>query len=318
MKMESVSENDLNVQQPQTRNIQSVVDEDIIRRSLETLEAGKVLEKNTQPLPKAPVQRIERNTFMDNETAGSIPSVADNSNYWPIKDLPSGYKLYAEGTMIYGRPLKVLEIKKLSSINAENYDYIINDVLKKAIKGINFEDIYLADKLYIILWLRANSYRDSSFQVNYTCNKCNNKSTFNFDVDNLEVQHLSPTYDPSKDIKLNSGEVIKIKFLTIKDSIAIERFKEINKEVIGEIDDELLSIATMIQEINGSKGTPMEKYNFVLNLSPQDFSYISTYIDKIGMGIKPYMNINCEKCGGTAQLGITFQPDFFFPEYKSE
>jgi hypothetical protein len=77
---------------------------------------------------------------------------SNSPNYWAINGLPSNYLLYPKGTQILGRPLKVLEVKKLSSINEENADFIINDILKRTIKGINIDNLLVADKLFIILW----------------------------------------------------------------------------------------------------------------------------------------------------------------------
>ena len=42
-------------------------------------------------------------------------TAVDNSNYWDITGLPTGGLLYPAGTKIMGRPLKVLEVKKLTS-----------------------------------------------------------------------------------------------------------------------------------------------------------------------------------------------------------
>jgi hypothetical protein len=46
-----------------------------------------------------PIQKnLDGNTFS-----------VDNSNYWEIKDIPTRYKLYPEGTRIEARLLKVIE-----------------------------------------------------------------------------------------------------------------------------------------------------------------------------------------------------------------
>ena len=90
-----------------------------------------------------------------------------------------------------------------------------------------------------------------------------------------------------------------------------------NTKLFGEIDNELINIAQMISEINGEKKTLLEKYRFILDMDPGDFSFISKFIETNGMGIKPYMNVTCKKCGGTAPVGITFQSSFLFPDFKS-
>jgi len=249
---------------------------------------------------------------------GVSSDVEAGVNYYTITNLPSRNRLYPEGTTILGRPLKVLDIKKLSSLNESNADFVINDILKRTIRGIALDDLYIADKLYLILWLRANSFRDSSYVVNFHCDKCDIDSTYHFEVENIDVQYLSNEYDPNKLLTLSNSKKIGLKFLTVGDNVKIERFKEMNKNALSEFDPELLTIAEMITSINGEKKTLLEKYEYVLKLEPQDFSYIVSYVDKYGMGIKPILNVKCNKCGGVGQVPVTFQPDFFLPAYKFE
>ena len=62
-------------------------------------------------------------------------------NFYEITDLPSRFLLYPEGTKIFGRPMKVSEIKKLTTMNEINYNSIIKSVLENCIKGIDIDDI---------------------------------------------------------------------------------------------------------------------------------------------------------------------------------
>jgi hypothetical protein len=87
---------------------------------------------------------------------------------------------------------------------------------------------------------------------------------------------------------------------------------------LGEIDNELLNLSKMILSINGEEKSLIEKYHFVLDMDPGDFSYITSYLEKFSMGIKPYVNVKCDDCGGTSPVGISFRSDFFVPSYKFE
>lgn len=264
--------------------------------------------------------KLEKNLQMPKKTELKItPTSLDNSNFWAIDTLPSKYKLYPEGTQIEARPLKVIEVKKLSSMNESNADYTINDILRRTIRGIDVNDIYLADKLYIIFWLRANTFRDSSYVVDFTCPKCEKESKYHFGLDNLKVNFLKDDYDPNKELVLKNGDKIKLRYLKIFDELAFERFKEINDNLFDDIDDELLGLSCMIDTVNGDNIENMlERYNYVLALDPQDFSYISTYIDKYSIGIDPIMNVECKLCGGTSPMGISFRGEFFLPKCSIE
>lgn len=324
MKIEDVNEgqNQSNMGSGPVRNLDNgISDEEYIKKSLEAMNNQKPISDQQQIKPKSsPVANPSQQQNLSEVLSGNTVDYNDlqNSNYWEITNLPSRYKLYPEGTKIMGRPLKTLELKKLSSMNDSNANFIINDILKKTIKGINIDDIYIADKLFLILWLRANSFRDSSFRVDFHCDKCETDSDFHFDVDNIEIKYLSDSYNPDKQIVLKSGHRIKLDFLTIGDENKVERFKENNKGSLMEFDSEMLTIASMISEVDGQRLGMFEKYMFVVNLDPQDFTMIVSYVDTFGMGIQPYMNVKCAKCGGISQLAVTFRPEFFFPSYKFE
>lgn len=310
MRMEDVDENEMIEQPKRTRKVeQTISNDELIRKTIETM--------NTEQIKKAQIRPSVRDDMVD-MIKGMQADPSTSPNYWELKGLPSKYLLYPKGTVILGRPLKVLEVKKLASINEQNADFIINDILRRAIKGINIDDILTPDKLFLVLWLRSNTYRDSGYVVDYKCTNCQKESNYHFEIEQLETQYLSDDYDPNKTLKLRSGDMIKLKFLTIGDETAISRFKEINSKAIGDIDDELLSLAKMIVSINGEEKSLIEKYHYITDMEPGDFSYISSYLEKYGMGIKPYMNVKCDNCGGNSQVGITFLHDFWFPQYKFE
>lgn len=240
-----------------------------------------------------------------------------SSNYWKIDGLPSKGRFYADGTELLGRPMKVLEVKKISSITEDNGDFILNDIVRRTTTGIDVNDLYVADKLYIIFWLRANTFRESGYIVPFICPKCGKKSDYHFEIDKLEVQQLSDDFNPSKEIKIGSS-VITYDYLRVKDELFIDRFKELNSQAVGEIDDEILAMVQMIKTIDGKEKTLLEKYHWMIELNPGDYSYFKTYVEKKGMGIKPFVMVECKECGGTASIAVSFREDFIIPEYKFE
>lgn len=245
----------------------------------------------------------------------------DNSNYWKVENLPSKYRLYELGTEISARPLKVIEVKKLAGINEDNANYIINEILRKCVRGINVDDIYLADKMYLILWIRANTFRDNSYKVEQECSKCGKTTGYHFNIDNLNVNYISDEYNPEEKYTLPSGDIVTLKHLTIGDEISIESFKDRYFKLFTdsgeEIDDDLLREAFMINTINGEERNPLDKYNYITDIPPTDYSYIKTKLEKITMGVSPVLTVKCSECGGESLIGITFRTEFFIPKYSA-
>ena len=262
---------------------------------------------------------VDRNT---QHNVGMNLQVEKDVNYWDITDLPTMYRLYPTGTQLTARPLKVLDVKKLTSINDENGDTIVNDILRKCVRGIDVSEIYSADKMYLLLWLRANSFRDNNYIVGYQCSVCEQESSYHFTIDKVNVDYLSDTYVPDTITSLSNGDDITFKFLQIKDEMAISSFHTRYGNIFAnsgeDIDDELLAISYMIKTINGNPLDDVKRYTYLLNMSPEDFSKITTTLNIDNVGVKSYMNVECEKCGGESHVGITFLPDFFLPKLRTK
>lgn len=278
----------------------------------------KIKSGDTSNLTMQPVQPKIVEPEMPKQVQYTQPDATANANHWKISGLPSKGKFYPAGTEILGRPMKVLEVKKISSMNEENGDFILNDIIKKTIKGISLDDIYVADKLFLIFWLRANTYRESGYVIPFICNKCEKKSEYHFEIDNLEVQEISDNFSPNAEYTMSNGDKITYDYLKVKDELYIGRFKELNRAAIGDIDNELLAMSQMIKTINGKELTLLQRYYWLTESAPGDYSHIKTLMEKNGMGVKPYVNVTCKECGGAASVAVSFREDFFIPESKFE
>lgn len=241
-------------------------------------------------------------------------------NFWPIAYLPSKYKLYPSGSKLFARPLNVREVKQLATINDSNLDYILNEVIRKATYGIDVEELLIEDKLFVIFWLRENTYKDSGFTLDFICPHCSFKNNFEFDINKLDVIDLRDDFDEDFELTLKkSQDRVKVKFLRVKDETRVATFKSKNRNSLMNFDDEFLNVANLIREINGEPSTSLlNNYNYVDKLHPVDFAYLLSYISHVKFGVNPILNTTCTSCGGEAPVGVTFQPEFFIPTYKFE
>ena len=261
-------------------------------------------------------------------------NILDNKNYVPINLIPSKYRL-DYNNVLEVRSLTVQEVKRLADIDENNSIHIMNDIISKCCKNVPIDEMYLGDRLFLILWIRYNTFPNAKYKVPFTCPKCGD-STFHFKMDNLNVDYLDDGYDPELEILTNKGDTIRLSHLKVKHEKEIERFK--NKKEIRiqyteqDLDTELLALASMITEING-KSTLIEResvvdgdYSIVTNLSKtfpfvidggldtDDFVSILSYIQKYKIGINPVMHVTCEKCAGEFPMGFMFSPQFFIPQ----
>ena len=237
--------------------------------------------------------------------------------YWPIKDLPSRFNFYPKGTEIFGRPLNVIEVKKLGLLNEGNSDFVITQILKNSIKGIEIENLYQADKLYILLWLRAQTFLEAGYSVDFTCEKCQQESTYDFKLDNLDIKYFDEEFFKNNEIILKNGDKIVLGYLRVSDEMKQEKFREEFAKM--EINEDVLELATAIQTINGEKIPLINKYTYLTNpkkLSASEYIKIESIKKKYDFGVRPVLKVICNSCGGSAQAGVTFRKSFLLPEYR--
>lgn len=235
-------------------------------------------------------------------------------NYWEINNLPSK-GLFYDGAKLLARPLNVSEIKLLSSISENNVNQVINQVITRVVKGIDVQEIMVADKLFIILWLRANTYKDDSYKVPFECYHCKSETEYHFNIDQLEITYINEDLRSIPEKTTTSGKRFRCRYLRVKDENNVSDFLSSYKGM-EKFDEEILDMAEVVESINGNKDlTLLQKYYYLKqDCDAQDFAYIDSFIQYIDFGVNPIMEIKCEKCGGISPVAISFRSDFFIPK----
>jgi hypothetical protein len=264
---------------------------------------------------------MKMENFDEQEKKVNVSNIKEDESlsYTDIEDLPSRYKLYSKGVMIKGRPLKLFELKKLSTMTELNSDTVINDVLKSSLKGINIDDVIVADKLYLIFWLRANTYREPGYSVNFHCSNCKQDSSYDFNLNNLKVKYVDESFTLEKlTFSLTNGDTISFHIPKVSDEKRTIKFKNTYASIIKDISNDIFDMSIVIDQINGENLELMDKYDYISNLTPQLFSQLKSKIKKWDFGIMTDLEVICNKCGGKIPVGITFREEFFIPEYNDE
>jgi len=265
-----------------------------------------------------PVENTQQVTENQNQIQNPLQAMQEDNDagYHLVTELPSRFKFYPEGTQIKARPLKVIDVKALSSVNSDNVNHVMNTVLGRNIKGIQVQDLLASDKLYLIFWLRANTYKDSGYELEYECpnDSCKYKDKYEFTLDDLEIISLKENYKEIETFSLKNGDTIKLRQLRVSEENEVQEFMEKNQ--VGQIMDEgLCHVAHQIESINGQVRGLSSKYRYLTELEDlTDYAKIENHIKDFDIGINPIIKLACKKCGGPAFVAVTFRPDFFIPK----
>ena len=277
-------------------------------------------EQNNKEAPVQPPLPVQHQVQpVQNDPIQAMQTPTNNDIYDVIIGLPTDGKLYPEGTVIKARPLNVTEVKILAGMTEDNADDIVNDILQRTVIGIDVDDIYSADKLFIMFWLRANTYQESGYNVKFECGKCNTDSEFAFELDQLEIKQLTEeTLKFLNDsFELPNKDKITFSLLTVGDEKENVRFLKTNKSSFMNFDPEILAVCRMIDTINGKKLGMIDKYMYIIDtLNPSNYSFLESYLEDKSVGLEPTITVKCQKCGGASNTMLPFRPDFFLPKIR--
>lgn len=239
----------------------------------------------------------------------------NKQGWFRIEHLPTNFKWY-ENKELYGRQLRLLDVKDLSKITPDSADYLVNRALKNSIKGIDYRQIKLIDKLYLIFWLREVTFPKHHFQINFTCPECGMSQDYMFDLSHLKVDYIDEDYDEHKQYIFPTGEMVTIEPLDIgQEEEIVKTIKQLPEEDKEFFDEELLSDAYHISSVNGKVLTIGEILTF-LSKDPANYVHLNNLINqKLRYGINNVVTAKCSKdgCGGAADLAVNFCRELFIP-----
>lgn len=225
--------------------------------------------------------------------------------------LPSRGKFYSE--TIYCKKLTTVNIKNLATLNEQNVNNIINNVILSSIYGMDPLKVFTGDKIWLIYYLRSITYNDLPFRLRGTCPNCENICNYEFTLKNLDVSYLDKTLPEF--IELQNGDKISISFPTISTDSSINRIKN-DPNIIMEINPELLEMASYIDKINGKKIGLMQAYEYITDIDGLNFSIYTNTLSEYIFSAKPVGKFTCPKCGEEILLPVPFTPAFFLPKIQ--
>lgn len=227
-----------------------------------------------------------------------------------IEGLPSGGKFYDEGTKIYSRPLKVLELKKLAAMTEDNFNQVIHDILQGSVWGIDVDDLVLIDKIFIILWQRANTFEDEKFDVSFICPDCKKESNYHFDLTCVSVDDVPEGAGKNAEYAIGDDKIV-LDMLRVKDeAVLLERTADKN------LDSDVVMMAMRIKKVNGKTLNFEQAYKFISEMNPANFMKLVKVMNETDVEVKPNISVVCKECGGRVEIPMSFRGNFFLPTYS--
>lgn len=216
----------------------------------------------------------------------------DDFNFWQLdlNEFPSKGRLYPKNAKIKARSMSVLEVKFLATLTPQNATSICNELIEKCtiLENLNYEDLLLADREFIVFWIRLNSFINTNgFTITIPhCAGCGEQIEHTIKLMDLDFEYLEHPFNNK----------VFLPDLNLKLPLRIPRYNDSIYEISDDIDECCLWLDT--------DNTMEEKYKFVSNLTANDFMILKSHIDDNYCGVKKDFIIYCPRCHKTHNVKI--------------
>lgn len=218
-----------------------------------------------------------------------------------VKELPSEFKGYPEGTKIYFKPLTLEELEALNSDEMSPERAVA--LLLNAIKCTTLvsHDLYYWDVMYIGIQRKLLAFGNTKGTIYRRCSKCGNILSKTFEYTEIEFKQMEA---PALPMKLEvCGKKLEFGELTMKDFLQIDA----EQGALG-------VYARMIKNMEFE-----EAFDLVKNATGTDIKKLRFVDKQLDYGMKPF-HVKCENivnkkpCDNDMVMEVQSPFEVVFPE----
>lgn len=196
------------------------------------------------------------------------------------------------------RPMTFEDEKELSNLGGED---VIDFLIERCVTGVDVQDLYIQDKLFVLYKLREASF-GTEVELVSTCAVCGHKNTIGVDLAQLPIDFVDEDFTGKKTIKLPSiDKEAEVRIATNQDA----RYLLTRDSILDNLWRFVDRIDTIKDRSKISKAIKMMK-------SPDVRALVSA-INSDDFGIQTQAIYYCSKegCGAENVSNIPITQDFF-------
>lgn len=258
----------------------------------------------------------------------SDESVSITPGYVEIyaSNFPSKGLFYPADARFYIRAAETKEIRHYSTMDETNPFSVndgLNDILKSCLmvrfpgKQASFKDLIEEDRVFIILTIRQLTMVNGEQKIvtNANCTECQHKNEIEITANTLEPNivedKIMQYYDPVKRLFVfqtkTLGE-IEMKPPTIGIMGEVTKWIRKSQEEGKRIDESFVKVLPyLIKEWRGLNAEQIQNIEVeFISWNKNKYLFMYNLLDKIRVGVKETVRINCEKCGSEVTAAIQF------------
>lgn len=220
--------------------------------------------------------------------------------YYSVPVLPTRGKGYPEGAKVFYRLMTVREAVELAGMTrtVDSFRYSLEGIRTE---GMDKEDLFLADFLYVSLLRNGSSGTVTHFSVRGVCTECNSEYTTEAPVESAYVKDFDEVY---KRVHLE-GTGMDL----ILERPRLRRYLEYLEKAESspgtqELDSLALPIAYLLPQEEEWKGERLSLKEAVELLDSLPTGIVEEYGDMFDQGSLIYLNVRCPHCGAEQEVPV--------------
>jgi hypothetical protein len=260
--------------------------------------------QNDSNTPKRPQtnsnQKVSKSSELNDILNKLLSKVEEKTAWIPIILPTMGMYNDSQDSEIMIRPFTFEDEKILRSINKlSDGNRVIKSLVTRCTQGIEYDDLALVDKNYILFKLREVSYGDD-YNIEATCNECGASHKLKISIADLPVNYIDTTKPIENSVYLPDSEVtLEYRITTAKDE---DYFTNPNTLM-----DNLWRLVT---SVDGHTERIIIQ-GFIQKSTAKDIAYLRNKLDKSEIGLQTKVNFICTECNFDSVIELPINESFF-------
>jgi len=256
--------------------------------------------QESAPRTQAPPANSSQEDTSMRDTLASLLSKVEEKTAWVSVDLPTAGVFTNGIASVEVRPFTFEDEKILRSIKkASDGSKIINTLINRCTKDLDFNELSLVDKNFILFKLRELSY-GSDYKIEAECVPCGTSNELTVELDKLPVTYASLDSRNNTKLMLPDSEV-EIDYImpTAND----EKF-------INNTDHLMDNLWRFVRSVGGHTER-MIIQGFISKTTGKDVTVLRNAIFNNDYGLQTKVNFVCNSCGSDSVIDLPINESFF-------
>jgi len=256
--------------------------------------------QDSAPRTQAPPANSSQEDTSMRDTLASLLTRVEEKTAWVSVDLPTAGVFTNGVASVEIRPFTFEDEKILRSIKkVADGGRIINTLITRCTKDLDFNELSLVDKNFILFKLRELSY-GSDYKIEAECGSCGESNELTVELDKLPVTYANIESRKDTNIMLPDSEV-ELEYI----------MPTANDEKFLNNQEHLMDNLWRFVKSVGGHTERMIIQGFILKTTGKDITVLRKAIFNNDYGLQTRVNFLCNSCGSDSIIELPINESFF-------